>query len=339
MPDLGTVWFVLVAVLFAGYAVLDGFDLGVGILHLFVARKDEERRVTMNSIAPFWDGNEVWLLAGGGALFAAFPPFYATLFSGLYVPLMLVLAGLIFRAVSLEFRGKEPGAAWRRTWDVGFAVGSFLPALLLGVAAGNVARGMPVTKDGELAAGFFSLLNPFALGVGLFGLALFVQHGAAWLVLKTGSPVAERARRAALVAWGAVALLWVVLLFASRTAAPLLWGPYPRPSALLFPAAFHVALVAFPFALRSGRRGAPFLLSSLAVLALFGILAQGLYPNLLPALGTPERSLTIWNASSTPRTLSTMLAIALFGVPVVLAYTAFIYRRFKGTVVVDEHSY
>ena len=191
--DLQTTWFLLVGVLLAGYTILDGFDLGVGTLHLFLAKDDRERRTSLNSIGPVWDGNEVWLLTGGGALFAAFPPVYATVFSGFYLALMLLLVALIVRAVSLEFRSKEASPRWRQGWDVAFAVSSALPALLFGVALGNVLRGVPLDADGEYAGTFFTLLNPFALVVGLGGLAMFVMQGACWLNLKTEGAMKARA--------------------------------------------------------------------------------------------------------------------------------------------------
>ncbi len=196
MLDLPTIWFLLIGVLIAGYAVLDGFDLGAGILHLWVARGDDQRRSVIAAIGPVWDGNEVWLLTAGGALFAAFPVVYATVFSGFYLALMLLLVALIFRAVAIEFRDQETSPRWRSAWDVAFAAGSLVAALLLGVAIGNIVMGLPLDADGLYRGGLLGLLRPFPLAVGLLTVALFSWHGAGWLVLKTDGDVQARATRA-----------------------------------------------------------------------------------------------------------------------------------------------
>ncbi len=338
MIDLQTTWFLLVGVLLVGYAVLDGFDLGVGTLHLFLARSDRERRVLLNSVGPVWDGNEVWLLTGGGAIFAAFPNVYATVFSGLYLALMLVLTGLVFRAVSLEFRSKDESPRWRLGWDLAFSVGSFLPALLFGVAIGNVVRGLPIGPDGEFAGSFLGLLNPFALSAGLLGLAMFVMQGAAWLVLKTEGELRERAKKACFGSWTAFVVLWVVVTLASRSAAPRQWEAFGRPLAWAVPVLFLFATAGIPLALKKNRPGWTFTLTSAAIALLIGVMGLGLYPDMVPA-AEAGRSLTIYNSSSGSLTLKAMLAIALFGMPIVLAYTAFIYSRFRGPVVLDETSY
>ena len=336
---LETTWFLLVGVLLIGYALLDGFDLGVGMLHLFVARGDVERRLTINAVGPVWDGNEVWLLTAGGALFAAFPRVYATVFSGLYLALVLVLTALLLRAVCLEWRGKEPGAAWRGGWDRVFAFASFVPALLFGVALGNVARGLPLDRDLEFAGTFAGLLNPFALAVGLLAVAAFLVHGAAWLALKTEGPVRARALRAAPRLWWAFAALWALATILSRLEAPHLWTAYRQPVAWLVPAAFVAAALACRQALVAGRAGRAFLASSLAIAALLGIVGQGLYPNLVPALGAPGSGLTLANSASSPLALRAMLVVALAGMPIVIGYTIFIYTRFRGPVRLDDHSY
>ena len=339
MPWLETTWFLLVGVLLAGYAILDGFDLGTGMLHLFVAKNDRERREVMNAIGPVWDGNEVWLLTAGGALFAAFPPVYATVFSGLYLALMLLLVALILRAVSMEFRSKLEAPRWRAAWDAVFAVSSFLPALLFGVAIGNVVRGMPLDAEQEFSGTFLGLLNPFALAVGLFAVAMFLTQGAAWLQMRTEGAVRERvlaAGRASRIAW---ILLWVAVTALARVAAPgpavawTRWEPW-IPAALT-----AVFLFGLSRSWGRGRPGRAFLFSSAAIAAILATLGLVLYPTIVPALGTPERSLTIENAASSPKTLGVMLAIALAGMPLVVGYTVFIYSRFRGPVVVDEHGY
>lgn len=339
MLDLQTIWFLLIGVLLVGYAILDGFDLGVGMLHLFVAKTDRERRVVVNSVGPVWDGNEVWLLTGGGALFAAFPNVYATVFSALYLALMLVLAALIFRAVSLEFRSKEESPAWRASWDWAFALGSALPALLFGVAIGNVLRGLPLDPAGDYTGTFVALLNPFALLVGLLSSAMFLMQGASWLLLKTEGDVAARTRRIAFGAWGAFTALWILATVAARWAAPQVWAPYSQGLPWLAPIVLLAAVVSFPLALRQGRKGSTLAASSVAIAALIAVMGQGLYPYIVPALGEGVPSLSIYTASSSPYTLRAMLVIALVGMPVVVAYTLFIYSRFRGPVVLDDHSY
>jgi cytochrome d ubiquinol oxidase subunit II len=339
MIDLQTAWFLLVGVLLAGYAILDGFDLGVGMLHLFVAKDDRERRVLLNAVGPVWDGNEVWLLTGGGALFAAFPNVYATVFSGFYLALMLLLTGLVLRAVSLEFRSKDASPRWRAAWDLAFAVGSFLPALLLGVALGNVLRGLPLSADGEFAGSFFGLLNPFSVLVGLLAATMFLQQGAAWLALKTEGALQERARRAGLAACAAALALWAAATLFSRAVAPHLWTRFGLGWPWLAPAAFLAAMAVYYASTRARRAAAAFAASSVAMAALLAVVGLGLFPSLVPALGEPARSLTAYNSSSSPYTLRAMLVIALVGMPVVIGYTVFIYRRFQGPVVLDTHSY
>jgi len=339
MPTLGDVWFLLLGVLLLGYAVLDGFDLGVGILHPFVARTDEERRVLMRSIGPVWDGNEVWLLTAGGALFAAFPLVYATVFSGFYLALVLLLVALIFRAVALEFRDQVAGEAWRRAWDWAFFAGSAIPALLLGVAVGNIVRGLPLDEAGSYTGGLLGLLTPFPLLVGLLVVALATTHGAAWLMLRTGDALAERARRAALGGWAALAGLWIAATAAGAALAPGRLDAFGNPLAWLAPVVVVAALALFPLLVRARRELAAFLVSALGIAGMIATMGIGLYPNLVPALDTPERSLTIERAASSDLTLTVMLAIALVGMPIVLLYTAFIYSRFRGRIGPDEAGY
>lgn len=339
MLDLQTTWFLLIGILLTGYAILDGFDLGVGILHLSLARTDRERRILLNSIGPVWDGNEVWLLTAGGAIFAAFPPVYATVFSGFYLALMLLLTALVLRAVSLEFRSKLESPSWRAAWDAAFAFGSFLPALLFGVAIGNVLRGVPIGADGEFAGSFLGLLNPFALTVGLLSTAMFVMQGASWLTLRTNDELRLRALRVAGWSWVAFVALWVVTTILARAAAPHLWANYANPLAWFAPLLFVGATIAYPFALRAGNGPRLFASSSLSIAGLIAIMGQALFPYMVPAYPGLANSLTIRNASSTPLTLTVMLVIALVGMPFVIGYTIFIYRKFLSPVVLDEHSY
>ena len=337
--DLHALWFVLLGVLLTGYAILDGFDLGVGVLHLF-ARDEEERRLHINAIGPVWDGNEVWLLTGGGALFAAFPVVYATVFSGFYLALMLVLVALILRAVSFEFRGKVASARWRRLWDWAFGLGSLVPAIVFGVAVGNILRGLPFDADGNLDVGLFGLLNPYALLIGVLSLAMFLMHGATYLTLKTGGALQERMVRLAGNLWVGYVVMFIVGSVATFFAAPWIYrGPGPSIPTLVCVAALLAAEFVLPLALRDRRFGRAFLASSIAIAAQIGLAAAALYPRLVPARPDLGRSLTIFNSASSPRTLTTMLIIALIGMPFVVAYTAVIYRVFRGKTVLGEESY
>ena len=339
MPELSTVWFVLLGVLFGGYAVLDGFDLGAGAVHLYVARNDLERRQVMNSIGPVWDGNEVWLITAGGALFAAFPIVYATVFSGFYLAMFLVLASLILRAISIEYRGKETATWWRTGWDIGFSVGSALTALLLGVALGNILGGVALGADGVYRGGFIGLLSPFSLVVGLLTLALAAQQGASWLVLKTEDELAERARRAQMAAQIAVVVLWIgatALAYAGslpsidnfKTNVAAWVGPILVVNAMFF--GFRATFL--------GQAFRSFICSSLTIVFLAITAGIALYPNLVPAVER-ARSLTVDNAHSSTLTMQVMLVVAVLGMPIVLGYTSYIYWKFKGKVRLDKASY
>jgi cytochrome d ubiquinol oxidase subunit II len=337
--DLNTIWFLLVGVLIAGYAILDGFDLGVGTLHLFT-RDETERRIMMNSIAPVWDGNEVWLLTGGGALFAAFPAVYATVFSGFYLAFVLLLVALILRAVSFEFRAKVDAPRWRRLWDLAFGVGSFVPALLYGVAVGNLLRGLELDATGAPTGTFLALLNPYALLVGLLGLVMFVLHGATYLAAKAEGALRERARQWASWGWVAFIGLYAVTTVASYFVAPVLFERwFARPLTWVLFALLLGSCLAGPMAVRAGRFGRGFVASALATASIIALAAEGMYPRLVPARPDLASSLTIYNASSTPYTLRVMLVIALVGMPLVIAYTAWIYRTFRGKTVLTPESY
>ncbi len=339
MIDLNTTWFALIGVLITGYAILDGFDLGVGVLHLF-ARSNTERRINMNAIGPVWDGNEVWLLTAGGALFAAFPPVYATVFSGFYVAVMLVLAALIFRAVSLEFRGKIESPGWRRLWDWSFGLGSLLPAILFGVAVGNILRGVPIDANGLFAGSLAGLVNPYSILTGVLSLVMFVMHGALYMTMKTDGELRDRMVRWASGAWIAFVVGYLVTTLYTFFEAPhLLYGTTSAPVFWVFLLGLLASAAYLPVALKSQRFFRAFLSSSVLIASTIGIAAVSMYPSLVPSSIDPAYSLTAYNASSTPGTLMTMLVIALVGMPVVILYTAYIYRVFRGKTVITEDRY
>jgi cytochrome d ubiquinol oxidase subunit II len=332
-------WYVLIAVLLAGYAVLDGFDLGIGVLYPYIATNKGERAELRASIGPVWDGNEVWLVTGAGALFAAFPPVYAMAFSGFYMAIMLVLLGLILRAVALEFRHRDERRA--ALWDGAFHVGSILPALLLGVAMGNVVRGVPLTAAGDYSGTFWQLLNPFSLMVGLTGLAMFVSHGAAWAALKTDGVLRLRA---AAVRWWAhlvfVALLALTTIYAAFDARDHFRHVVTRPVGWVMLLMLVAGIVVARLAMLRRRDTVVFLASSASIIAVFGIAAVGNYPAIVPARGSAAgTSLTLSGASSSHLTLTAMLVVAAIGMPIVLGYTVLIYRVFKGRTATDGSEY
>jgi len=332
MNALQVIWFFLIGILLAGYAILDGFDLGVGLWYLF-ARKDEERRTLHNAIAPVWDGNEVWLLTGGGALFAAFPPVYAAVFSGLYLPLMLVLLGLIFRAVSIEFRSKLNSSRWRGAWDIAFACGSFLPALLFGVAIGNLLHGLRLDVEGNYAGTFFDLLNPYALLIGLLGLSMFAMHGALYIVLKTDGELAAQARQWAKIAWVVARILFLASALATVFFEPQLFANFTKwPALWVIPFLVLGLLISVGYFHKRERAGAAFLASALSFAGLLALTGASIFPNLVPIIGAHGFGLSIYNASSSQTTLTVMLILALIGMPLVIGYTIWIYRTFRGKV-------
>jgi len=339
MIDLNMAWFVLIGVLIIGYAILDGFDFGVGVLHLF-AKNDAERRINMNAIGPVWDGNEVWLITAGGALFAAFPMVYATVFSGFYLAMMLLLVALIFRAVSLEFRSKVDSPGWRKLWDTSFGLGSLLAPILFGVAVGNILRGIPINADGAFTGTFLGLLNPYAILIGLLSLVMFVMHGALYLTVKTEGELQQRMSKHASTTWMAFVVLYLLatiytffdasFLFDGILANPLFW--------ILFILLLG-AIVYIPIALKAGRHFRALISSSLAIACMIGLAAVSMFPRLVPSSTDLAYSLTAYNASSTPRTLTVMLIITLIGMPIVIGYTIYIYRIFKGKTVVEADGY
>ncbi len=339
MLDLNTIWFLLVGVLFTGYAILDGFDLGVGALHL-IARTDEDRRIFLNAIGPVWDGNEVWLVTGGGALFAAFPMVYATVFSGFYLAFMLLLVALIFRAVAIEFRSKQPMRWWRAMWDYVFAGGSILSSFLIGVAMGNIAWGVPLDVDHEFAGTFVGLLHPYALLMGLTTTALFAMHGAIYLLMKTEGALHERLRK-----WVNPAIIIFIVFYVVFTLATLLYVPHITEAIKHEPWFFGVAVATvlaianIPRCVTQGLDFQAFLSSCGAMVCLMSLFGVGMFPHLVFSLPTPENSLTIYNAASSQKTLGIMLTIACIGIPIVLAYSVCIYWIFRGKVKLGKMSY
>jgi len=339
MEALQIIWFLLIGVLITGYAILDGFDLGVGVLHLF-ARNDTERRLHMNAIGPVWDGNEVWLLTGGGAIFAAFPPVYATVFSGLYLAFMLVLLALIFRAVSMEFRSKLEDAGWRRFWDWGFGLGSLLASLLFGAAIGNIIRGLPIDASGFLKVSFFALLNPYSLLMGVMTVVMFAMHGALYMALKAGGDLQKRMVSWAGKAWVAFLALYVIATAWTAITSPFMFeGVFGNTLWWLAVMVMLGSVVYIPIANSHNQHLHAFLSSSAAIASITALMGIGLFPRMVPSSIDLANSLTIYGHSSTQATLTVMLVIALIGVPIMLGYTFFIYRTFAGKTEITEESY
>jgi cytochrome d ubiquinol oxidase subunit II len=337
---LNDIWFVLFVVIIAGYLILDGFDMGVGIVHLFVAKTDSERRVLLNSIGPVWDGNEVWLILGGGVLFAAFPLVYASLFSGFYLAMMAVLLVLILRTVAIEFRSKRPSPRWRSTWDFVFWISSLGLALLLGVAFGNVVSGVTLDARGNISMTLFDLLTPFALLVGVTTVAMFAMHGSIFLAMKTDGELQARIRRAIPKLMGAFFVLNTLVVigtvaFRQEITQRYLTEIWP----VIFPAAALIALIVAWQMLRTGHEFWAFVASGTMIAMLLISGAIGMFPNLLISTINPDYNLTIYNAASAPNTLTVMLIIALIGMPLVLLYTTGVYYFFRGKTVVEPRGY
>lgn len=325
--DLNTVWFILVTVLFIGYFILEGFDFGVGILLPFLGKEDGERRLIINTIGPVWDGNEVWIITAGGAIFAAFPHWYASMFSGFYLALVLMLLALIVRGVAFEFRSKDKNTRWRSWWDGMIFVGSVVPALLWGVALGNLLRGVPIDQTMTYTGTFFYLLNPYALLGGLVSLLVFTLHGAIYLALKVESPVMDRAA-AAIKKVGPVA---TVLIFTFVVASYFFTDAFTRRGINpgVIPIAAGGSLLAVGWMIHRERFGWAFILNSLTILLSTTSIFISLYPRVMVSSLNPEWSLTIYNAASSPYTLRIMSIVALIFVPIVLAYQGWSYYVFR----------
>ena len=365
---LKIIWWVLLGVLLIGFAVTDGFDMGVGALLPFVAETDIERRVVINTIGPTWEGNQVWFILGGGAIFAAWPPLYAISFSGFYLAMFVVLAAMILRPVSFKYRSKRPDPSWRTAWDWALFTGSFVPALVFGVAVGNVMLGVPFTLDSDLRmtyeGSFFGLFSPFTLLCGLLSVSMLVMHGAVWLVMRASGDIAQRARR-----FGSIAAIFGIVLFAlggylvasgyvegfritsevdpnmqanplakqavieagawmaNYTAYPILW---------VVPGLGFLGLIGTLILLQSRMEMLIFVFSKWAVVGIIATVGITMFPFILPSSVQPEASLTVWDASSTHRTLFNMLVATIIFLPLILVYTAWVYKVLWGKV--DEET-
>jgi len=363
---LRVLWWILLGVLLIGFAIMDGFDLGVATLLPVVGRTDTERRVLINCLGPVWEGNQVWFILGGGAIFAAWPPLYAVSFSGFYIAMFLVLVALILRPVGFKFRGKLPSPGWRNAWDGALTVGGFVPALIFGVAVGNVLQGVPFAFDDSLrvtyTGGFFDLLNPFALLCGVVSVAMLVMHGGVFIALKTEGVIAARGARAAMLA----APLMVVLFVAAGVwvaygidgyafaAASINAGPSNPlgkevvvrsggwldnygvwPPAMAVPAIGIVGAVLAVLLLKNRRPGAAFVASAASVAGVVGTVGVSMFPFLLPSSTDPGSSLTVWDSSSSHLTLFIMLIAAIIFMPIILAYTSWVFRVLRGKVTAD----
>ncbi len=323
------IWFVLWGVLWAGYFVLDGFDLGAGTLLPCVTKNETERKILYHSIGPFWDGNEVWLITAGGATFAAFPKTYAVMFSGLYTALYLLLFSLIIRGVAVEFREKKESTSWKRFWDFLFWIGSLLPPFLLGVAFANIFKGLPIDENGIFRGSFFSLLNGYGILGGVLFVVVFAVHGATWLAFRTNGSFRERLVRDAKVMWVFEAVVVAAFMLLSFKVTPL-WENYLKaPILVVFPLLAVIGLILIPVFLNQQRTLAAFLSSAVTILGFTAWAMAGLFPNLFPSSLNPEWSLTIYNSSSSPLTLKIMTVVAFVFVPIVLLYTFWTYKTFS----------
>lgn len=334
-------WFVLIAVLVVGYAILDGFDLGVGILHLWLPKTQEEKRLFINAIAPVWDGNEVWLLAAGGALFAAFPPAYASILSGLYIPVMLLLVVIIFRAVSMEFRTKVESTVWQNIWDFVFGISSFLIAFLLGVVAGNILRGLPIGENQAWIDQGWSIINPFSLLTGLMTVFLFAMHGSHFLQLKIASEkLLDRIKSVGPNLWIGFVFTYILVVLLSFFETQYLFKMIKHNRIFdLFFILFLVSMVLIPVYQNTRRPLAAFLSGSGMILSLIGLAAALYFPNILYSKLSANFSLTLYNASASLLSLKTMFFIAICTMPIIIIYTAVIYWIFRAKVVIDSNSY
>jgi cytochrome bd ubiquinol oxidase subunit II len=337
--SLNLIWFGLLGVLLTGYGVLDGFDLGVGILHLF-ARDDDERRIFLNSIGPLWDGNEVWLVTFAGALFAAFPNAYALAFSGFYLPLMCVLVCIIFRAVSIEFRSKWHWRWWRSMWDIGFCASSTLATFLFGVIVGNMFIGLPFGADMEFYGTVYSHFSPYPILVGLFAVSACAMHGSIFLHLKTEGELQEKIRNWMWHTFGIFLAMYMIVTIVTLVKIPSATANLNKMPGLWIVVLLNVLAIAnIPRAIYMKKPGYAFISSICTLAALASLFGMAIYPNLIVSSTSSEFSLNVYNAASSHKTLGIMLCIACLGLPFVFAYTAVVYWVFHGKVRLGKFSY
>jgi cytochrome bd ubiquinol oxidase subunit II len=330
-------WFLVFGAMISGYAILDGFDLGAGCLHLLL-RKTDSRRKAMNAIGPIWDGNEVWLVIGGGALFAGFPVAYAAIFSAFYIPMMIFLVGLIFRGVAIEFRDQVVHESWGLAWDAVYCVSSLVISLSLGVVLGNIVEGIPLNEEHEFGGSWLSFFNPFAILVAITTTALFMLHGSIYLLMKTEEELFRRLNEFA----SSFTILFVVC-FVLTTVYTLIYLPYLNTSLHNHPVWFVIPLLAIfsianvPRQIKKGRYRRAFASSSATIALLLITVGIDVFPNLVYSLGQPSNSITIHNGASSIRSMHILLIIALIGTPLVATYTAFVFWTFKGKVHLDQN--
>lgn len=337
--DYNTWWFLVFGAVISGYAILDGFDLGAGALHLFL-RKETSRRIALNAIGPVWDGNEVWLVIGGGALFAGFPVAYAAIFSAFYLPVMIFLIGLIWRAVAIEFRSKETGKRWRMTWDFIYSFACIVVTLSLGLMLGNIALGLPLNEQKEFTGNLLTFLNPFSVMVAFTTLALFMMHGAIYLAMKTENRLYTK-----LTILAKNFTVFFLVTFSLTTLYTLLYIPHlsdkirSNPVYFFLPALMLLAIANIPRQLKKGHYRFAFISSAITIASLLAAVAVEVFPQLVYAKNNIANSITIQNAASSPKTMKTLLLIALIGTPLVGVYTSFVFWTFKGKVKLDDMSY
>lgn len=340
MMNLEILWYLVVCISAIAYVVLDGFDLGAGMLHLFT-KKDEERRLMLNAIGPVWDGNEVWLVIIGGALFAGFPRAYGVLFSAFYTPFMIFLAGIIFRAAAIEFRSKLESKRWRNTWDILYSLATYIITFILGVLLGNLVVGIPLDKNGVFSASFLIFFSPYPLIMGVTSISLFMMHGAIFLLMKTEGDFHTKLRE-----WTFRSMTFFIISYVSLSMATLTFMPHMLTRMRAMPYLFILGIIAMllianiPREINKGHDGRAFLSSIFSMFFLFILFGIGLFPQIVrSSIDTEINSLTLYNSSSSSFTLKILMIIVIIGIPLVLAYGFWIYRIFRGKVKLNSSSY